>query len=328
MANVLGDDRLRLLRTKYNYKNFDEESGTCEGVNFYAAAKKELSSYGGFPKISDKIFKAVCYVYNESKTGKIDDDMCNSLYFWMGNTLINSLSRTEFYSEVIIKLFNRLNENKVGKICKIPHIRMDESDFKKIKLIFDYFQDYDNYNMDLALYNRPCNEEYNKYLTTYVKNYKQLYNECFKEHKRHNYCQEFEKYYDNEKHHNLFTWSCKLTLTLPKDDPSKGEPQNEEQKAELGVSSGRGGVQQPLQERNETVQAYEQFPGLLNPNPVMPQESRVSSTSDGNMINKLLGRTTRMNPNPLMEAQLINNFYQPEGFNSERSGYNISYRPV
>ncbi|VVA00248.1 PIR protein, partial [Plasmodium vivax] len=51
-------------------------------------------------------------------------------------------------------------------------------------------------------------------------------------------------------------------------------------------------------------------------------------TPAGNLINKLLGRTARMNHNPLMEEQLINNFYQPEQFNSGRSGYNISYRPV
>ncbi|CAI7724009.1 PIR protein [Plasmodium vivax] len=361
MDNILGVDRLRLLPTKRNYKKFDDQYGKCEGINFYTAAKEELRDFGGFPMISDKILNAVCYVYNESKTSNFDDDICKFLYFWLGNTLINSLKKTEFFSEVIIKLFNRLNENKDGKICKIPHISMKENDFQKIKLIFDYSQDYVNYSLDLAAYNRSCNEEYNEYLTRYVDNYKKIHKECKSEHPQHTYCEEFLKYYDDKKHENLLTWSCKLSKTLPKAVPLKGEPQDGEQKARLDENLGRGGVQQPLQQTNERVQAHEQIPGLLTPNPTMPETDIVSTTPDGtsptiisktvtgavsvagalvpsyllynytpagNLINKLLGRTTRMNYNRLTEEQLMNNFYQPEGFNSERRGYNISYRPV
>ncbi|KMZ83193.1 hypothetical protein PVBG_06029 [Plasmodium vivax Brazil I] len=61
---------------------------------------------------------------------------------------------------------------------------------------------------------------------------------------------------------------------------------------------------------------------------LVPSYLLYNYTPAGNLINKLLGRTTRMNHNPLTEAQLMNNFYPPDQFNSERSGYNISYRPV
>ncbi|CAI7719363.1 PIR protein [Plasmodium vivax] len=361
MANILGDYSLRLLRTKHNYQKFEEEYGTCKNVSFYPAATEELRGFGGFPKISDKILKAVCYVYNKSKSSLIDDDTCRFLYFWLGNTLINSLNNKDFFSEVIIKLFQRLNENKDIKICNLPYIRMDESDFKKTKLIFDYFQDYDNYNMHLVPYNRPCNEEYNKYLTTYVDNYKQLYNECIEQNKSHIYCQEFNKYYDVKKHHNLLTWSCKLTENLHEVDPLKLEAEDEEQEAQLHENYERVGEPQPLLPIYGRLQAHQENLDPLSPYSTMPEKGIVSTTPDGspstltsksitgavsvagalvpsyllynytpagNLINKLLGRTTRMNHNPLMEAQLMNNFYQPEGFNSERSGYNISYRPV
>ncbi|KMZ96043.1 hypothetical protein PVNG_05981 [Plasmodium vivax North Korean] len=274
------DDRLRLLRTKYNYKNFDEESGTCEGVHFYPAAKEELNDFGGFPQISDKIFKAVCYVYNESKTGKIDDDICKSLYFWLGNTLINNLNKTELFSEVIIKLFERLNEYENGKICKIPHISMHENDFQKIKLIFDYSQDYVNYSLDLATFYRPCNEKYKNQLTTYVDNYKQLYKECKLKNQTHSYCAEFLKYYDAKKHDDLYYWSCNLTETLPEVDPLEGEDENEEQKAKLNVNYGRGDVQQPLQKTYEGVQEHEVNPDPLSRHPKNPENTIVSITSD------------------------------------------------
>ncbi|SCA60100.1 Plasmodium vivax Vir protein, putative [Plasmodium vivax] len=361
MANILGDYRLGLLPTKYNYKKFDEEYGTCEGVNFYPEVTEELSTFEGFPEISTKILKAVCYVYNKSKRSTIDEDTCNFLYFWLGNILINGLNKKDFFSEVIISLYWRLNENNKQKVCNLPYARMGESDFKKTKLIFDIFQDYVNYKMDLARYNPPCNEEYNKYLTTYVDNYKQFYKECIKEHKSNVYCQEFNKYYNDEKHHNLLTWSCKITNNLHETDPLKLEAEGEEQKAQIDEGFGGARAQQPLQEINERAQAYEQIPDPFTPNSRMSENTAVSTSSDdtppsiisksvtgavsvagalvpsyllysytpaGNLINKLLGRTTRTNHNPLMEEQLINNFYQPEQFNSERSGYNISYRPV
>ncbi|KMZ96495.1 hypothetical protein PVNG_06422 [Plasmodium vivax North Korean] len=235
---------------------------------------------------------------------------------------------------------------------------MDESNFKKSKLIFDYFQDYYNYRMDLAPYNPLCNEEYNKYLATYVDNYKRLYNECKLEHQQHKYCEAFHDFYDDNKHNHLYYWSCNLTENLPEFDPLKGEDENdEEQEAQQDENSGRGVIQQT----NGRVQEYQENSDPLSPYPTMPENGIVSSTADGtppsiisksvtgavsvagalvpsyllynytpagNLINKLLGRTTRMNHNPLMEAQLMNNFYQPEQFNSERSGYNISYRPV
>ncbi|KMZ98401.1 hypothetical protein PVNG_06315 [Plasmodium vivax North Korean] len=281
MDNILGVDRLRLLPTKRNYKKFDEQYGKCEGINFYTAAKEELRDFGGFPMISDKILKAVCYVYNESKTSNFDDDICKFLYFWLGNTLINSLKKTEFFSEVIIKLFNRLNENKDGKICKIPHIRMDESDFQKIKLIFDYSQDCVNYRLDLATYNPPCNEEYKEYLTAYVDNYKKIYKECTSEHPPRRYCTEFIKYYDDKKHHDLLTWSCELTKNLPEANPSRGEVVNEEQKSQVDESYGRGGVEQPLQDTYGRVQENQDITGPLSPHPLMPESGVVSTTPGG-----------------------------------------------
>ncbi|SCA60569.1 VIR protein [Plasmodium vivax] len=361
MDDILGNEKLGFMNTKYNYKIFDDERGKCEDVSFYSEAKQELISNNGLQSVSDKILKAVCYVYNKSKRGGVDVDTCNFLYFWLGNTLFSNLEDTNFVSEIIIELYQRLNENNNRRVCKIPYILTDESDFKKTKLIFDYFQDYDNYRLDLAGYNPPCNEEYHKYLMAYVDNYKQLYKECKLENQPHKYCEAFREFYDVKKHGDLHYWSCTLKKNLPKAVPSKGEAENEEQKAKLDESSERGGVEQSLQETYERVQGYQQIPGPLSPYSKMPENTTVSTPSDvtsptiisksvtgavsvagalvpsyllynytpaGNLINKLLGRTTRMNHNPLTEAQLMNNFYQPEQFNSERSGYNISYRPV
>ncbi|KNA01591.1 hypothetical protein PVNG_06053 [Plasmodium vivax North Korean] len=82
-------------------------------------------------------------------------------------------------------------------------------------------------------------------------------------------------------------------------------------------------------ERNSSTITSKSINGAVSvAGALVPSYLLYNYTPAGNLINKLLGRTTRMNHNPIMEEQLINNFYQPEQFNSERSGYNISYRPV
>ncbi|SCA60860.1 Plasmodium vivax Vir protein, putative [Plasmodium vivax] len=361
MSDILGNEKLGFMRTKRNYQNFDEEKGTCNDFSFYSEARKKLISYDGLLSVSDKILKAVCYVHNKSKSSDFDVDTCKFLYFWLGNMLFSNLKDTNFVSEVIIELYHRLNENGFRKFCEIPYIRMEESDFKKTKLIFDYFEDYWNYKLDLGTHIRSCNKDYYTFLKTYVDTYKQLYNECINEHQKHKYCEAFHDFYDVKKHEYLYSWSCNLKESSSEPHALPGNTEDSENQEKL--------YERP---RGEALEAkVQQKTVMISPTHVKNQEtsgpslhditSEIAITSEdttpsitsksitgavsvagalvpsyllynytpaGNLINKLLGRTTRMNHNPLMEAQLMNNFYQPEGFNSERSGYNISYRPV
>ncbi|KMZ92853.1 hypothetical protein PVMG_01439 [Plasmodium vivax Mauritania I] len=246
---------------------FDEERGTCDRFSYYSSAKQELDSYPELREISDKILKAVCYVYDKSKSDDFDVDTCKFLYFWLGNTLINKLNNTHFFAEAIIWLFRKLNENDNRKVCNVPYTDIDEGHFKKIKLIFEYFEDYEKYKLDFAIHNRSCNEDYYTYLKTYVDNYKQLHNECITERQRHMYCTEFVKYYDPQKHNDLLTWSCNLKETSPESNalPSNAEDLENQKK----IDDRPRGVEQETKMKQRPVMAPQEHvrnPASLEPN--------------------------------------------------------------
>ncbi|GAB70031.1 hypothetical protein PCYB_007800 [Plasmodium cynomolgi strain B] len=80
---------------------------------------------------------------------------------------------------------------------------MDFEHFKKIKLIFDYFKDYDKSIQDLDKHKGFCSQEYYDFFTKYVDNYKELHEECITKYQQNKYfCNEFRKHggtkYPNE----------------------------------------------------------------------------------------------------------------------------------
>ncbi|SCA59873.1 Plasmodium vivax Vir protein, putative [Plasmodium vivax] len=358
--NKYTKERLELLPTKLNYAYFDEGSGKCNRFSYYSSAKKELDRHPELQDVSDKILKAVCYVYNKSKLGNLDVRSCNFLYFWLGNKLLNNLQKKHFFEEAIIGLFRNLNENDTRKVCTLPYTYMEEGHFEKIKLIYDYFEDYENYKIDLAIHNRSCNEDYYTYLKAYVDKYKQLYDECITEHQPHMYCEVFRKKYDKKKHANLYYLSCNLEKNLSETDPLPGELKDAEHPKKLDDRPNGEALEAKVQQRL-TMAPHEhvEIPASLGnnldditPGRTITSEDKTTSitsksitgavsvagflvpsylmynyTSAGTWINKVLGRKKRTNFNPYTDQYLMENISGPENFYSERSKYNISYRP-
>ncbi|KMZ89663.1 hypothetical protein PVMG_06244 [Plasmodium vivax Mauritania I] len=241
---------------------------------------------------------------------------------------------------------------------------MLEEYFKDIKTIFDCSEDYKSYKQQHIYPIKSCNQNYKTNLDTDINIYNKFYNKCKVEKKGYLYCEAFSKYFP-QNNPNLFSeFNCSLELNEPKSEKfgeghesefvqlqdeeiNRESPQEEKltvadrNRGEyLAVSPGlsvieseTGGLQNfgssdyadstPSTVTSKSITGAVSVAGALVPSYLL-----YNYTPAGNLINKLLGRTTRMNHNPLMEEQLINNFYQPEQFNSERSGYNISYRPV
>ncbi|KMZ88766.1 hypothetical protein PVBG_05858 [Plasmodium vivax Brazil I] len=210
MEDILGDEKLQLLPSKIYYENLDNGYSVCENSNFYFKAKSVLSDFNGLEKVSEQILKALCYVYTQNSRGNSVNDICNFLYYWLGSILLKNLVTKVLFTEVILKLFAVLKNDSNDSICKLVYTYIDEDVFKKIKLIFDYTVDYVNYKINLANPNSLCNEKYNSYLRTYVETYKELYDKCILGHQTDKYCRAFEKYYNDGKHTDLYTWTCTL----------------------------------------------------------------------------------------------------------------------
>ncbi|CAI7718044.1 PIR protein [Plasmodium vivax] len=356
MANILGDKELNVLPTKLHYHLLDDPIwGDCEDETFYKEAKEEISKKRELRDDSDKILKALCYVYRKSSKDNFDDNICNFLYFWLGDILLKKLENKDFFQEFIRDLFKILI-NKNGKFCTAPYVYMHKGDFEFVKQFFDISEDYKIYKSQL--YNNVlCDKNYMTYLDARVKDYKKFHSECevetYDSHEKR-YCKYFKEYFPKDKPNTLSNMKCYLKIIVPEIEQSqeiKLEP-TEVYASDASSKQLNAGV----------ITSTEVYPGISRPdlNKIIPEISATSAPTDnpspsiasksitgavsvagilvpsylmynytyaGTWINKVLGRKTRTNFNPYTDQYLMANFSGLENFNSERSRYNIAYSP-
>ncbi|KMZ89644.1 hypothetical protein PVMG_05929 [Plasmodium vivax Mauritania I] len=216
MPNYLGDKDIDILNSKYYYRKLDEGWDGCEIYAFYNKAKTVLEGNNGLQDVSDQILKALCYVYKKSLRNTLYSDMCNVLYFWLGNIFLENLVTKDLFHEVILNLFDALIDDKNQKICKLPHSLMLKKDFEDFKLIFDCSEDYKSYNTHLLSHGMSCSYNYNTHLERNVNIYNKFYDECEVEQKEHEYCKAFKKYFPNNKKNLFSKFNCSLQLNEPK----------------------------------------------------------------------------------------------------------------
>ncbi|KMZ95094.1 hypothetical protein PVMG_05966 [Plasmodium vivax Mauritania I] len=214
MAKILGDKELKLLRTKIIYNELDNATEDCRISSYYMGAKFMLDNDYGLHGVSDKILRALCYVNKKILTEALDSDICNFLYYWLGDILSNKLKPISLYHSVILTLFTIFKKiNDKEQFCNAPtYYKIEEARyFNDIKLFFDYSKDYDIYVDELDTQNPPlCNEEYHKYLQKYVTSYKAFQAKCPNGPSPHNYCNAFNKYFHEKDRTKLSNWTCKM----------------------------------------------------------------------------------------------------------------------
>ncbi|VUZ99944.1 PIR protein [Plasmodium vivax] len=349
MGKILGDDDLNNLSTKIHYSYFDNKIENCDNVHFYEDTKKRLIQHEGLKKVSDKIMKALCYVYNESKRSDFNSNICNYFYYWLSDILLTYLKHKSSYRQTLDILYSFLYNNERVRKCNPIYYEMSENDIKKFKLIFDYSQDYDTYMKQLNDDSLKCTENYKNYLQNYVNSYKELQTECESEHNSYKYCEYFKQYFPNEVPSLLSTWACKLEETKEqtekiKEGSSEDTGKTQSQSTVTGISGSDGpgrtsdshsyssstgmgitpsssnGTSSPITSKGIT--AIASTTGFLVPSFLM-----YKFTPAGTWINKLLGRKSNINHIPLRDSGIIEQFPDGGRFNTENDRFNISYSP-
>ncbi|KMZ91129.1 hypothetical protein PVMG_00003 [Plasmodium vivax Mauritania I] len=181
---------------------------------FNDKAKEILGEHTELSVVSEIILKALCYVHSKSMRLDFNNDICNFMFFWIGDKILNHLSKKQFFEEIMLNLFESLNGSGTHKICDYHYNNINEENFQNVKLIFDYSEDYISYEKQITGHNPPCNHDYKQYLQKYVESYKIFYDKCTVERLNYNYCEAFTKYFNGKKHDLLSTWTCKLSENL------------------------------------------------------------------------------------------------------------------
>ncbi|SCA59609.1 Plasmodium vivax Vir protein, putative [Plasmodium vivax] len=359
MPNYLGDKEFSYLNTNFYYNSLNTRYNDCQDEEFYNAAKEKIKKYTWNADASEQILKGLCYVYRKSLKNDFESNICNYLYYWLGNILLEKMKHNFLFQEAIYDLFDILLNDK-KKICTAPPYYINVENFENIKFFFDYSEDYNGYNEQIKTHNPPCNEKYNNYLKSYVHSYNKFKAICQNGRSSYSYCNVFNEYFANKDSTNLSKWTCRLEHREPEiiEENDETETTNEQPSSTHGMEGHsvtlsrtfegeRGQGAQHLSSSGyfsdadasvmtsvsgssdssspstitKSVASAASAAGLL-----VPPFLVYNFTPAGAWINKLFGRN-QMNRSSLTEGQLIENFYQPVDFNSERSRYNISYRP-
>ncbi|KMZ82412.1 hypothetical protein PVIIG_06009 [Plasmodium vivax India VII] len=116
------NDKLENLPTKYNYYSLDKGKAICGEYKFYKDAQLKLSSDDGLQKVSEKILKAMCYMYTKKSSNQLDSEMCKYFYYWLGDVLLKNINNQNFTSEYLISLYGALN-NDGDEITKNKYLK-------------------------------------------------------------------------------------------------------------------------------------------------------------------------------------------------------------
>ncbi|KMZ83291.1 hypothetical protein PVBG_06060 [Plasmodium vivax Brazil I] len=256
MTNYLGKTQFSNLNTNFYYTSLNEASYDCKDEAFYNAAEEKLKSNSWKENASDKILKALCYVYRKMLIQDYERDICKYLYFWLGNILIDKMKHNHVFQDVIRDLFDILKNHK-GKVCAAHTYHIDVENFKNIKLFFDYSKDYDSYENQITYYNPPCNEKYKNYLKSYVDTYKKFQVKCPNGRHSYRYCDIFNEYFADKDPEKLSKWTCNIQPNEPEEEEAWGETEaTEEQSSPTHGMEGqnadpRGGFEQGRKQGEE-----------------------------------------------------------------------------
>ncbi|KMZ96361.1 hypothetical protein PVNG_06231 [Plasmodium vivax North Korean] len=216
MIEILDENKLSVLPTKKFYDKLDNVKDICHNNTFNISVETILKHYNVHQDVHDKILKGLCYAHGNNFQDESDEDICNFLYYWLGDILYDKIIPMIHFDTVISKIFYILKYRN-GKNCTAPtyYNIIEKKYFNDIKLLFDYSKDYDTYKEQISSNNMLCNEKYNEYLQKYVKTYKNFQSECQNKPRSPRYCNAFNDYFVKKDPANL----SKLTCTLQNKEP-------------------------------------------------------------------------------------------------------------
>ncbi|ANQ05987.1 KIR protein [Plasmodium coatneyi] len=133
---------------------------------------------------SDGCAKKIGYAWYhgvEKKQGRslLDDKYCGALYFWIGEQVFKELKgQNSQFQNVMEKVYKALKSSCSNITYNKLYSRNNESDFKKRKTIFDYWNNHETIKNYLAEGKGSCGGKYYNYLDKIGNDYNNMNSHC------------------------------------------------------------------------------------------------------------------------------------------------------
>ncbi|KMZ82403.1 hypothetical protein PVIIG_06109 [Plasmodium vivax India VII] len=215
MGEFLGKSKLDSLRTVINYNYFGRYPNNCAKYPNITSRKYLLGGKFWGENISDKLINALCYVYKKKEDNALDENLCNYLYYCLGSKVLTNLRHTDFFYDVLHKIYYILSNGEHGKVCNPVNYSIYEHNFHKFKLVYDLSEDYETYKLHFVNPNPSCDIDYDDAIKSYKFLHNKLLNECSMKKTYYNteYCNVFNNYFTKDKNDQISSWTCHLPKT-------------------------------------------------------------------------------------------------------------------
>ncbi|SCA59615.1 Plasmodium vivax Vir protein, putative [Plasmodium vivax] len=206
------------------YYDFDKELGNCNNISYFSDIKDELQRNYLDHNISDKIEKALCFIYNKKKEKKdnFDSELCSYLYYWIGAKIYPEIKTKSLFSKIITMLYHLLDSTDIHNTCKPLHNNIDEEKFNKYKLLFDYSKDHEYIYLKTLHGHTTCDEDYKMVIEKYINAYRDVYSNCMGHNEKNYDCDNFKSLFKKKTHSNLTSITCKQVKTETLLENNKG----------------------------------------------------------------------------------------------------------
>ncbi|KMZ92300.1 hypothetical protein PVMG_03655 [Plasmodium vivax Mauritania I] len=204
------EEDLKNLTSSIKYDKFENTQDPCKGVYWYSEIKDAFDMYPKVNDISQKLEKALCFMYNRKKYHhiRIDDEFCSYFYYWVGHNILEHLRNRSYFSKIIQMIYEELNRSDKGTICKPLYDNIDENTFRKYKLLFDYSIDDYHIKLNTVHGNTKCDETYKEAIQKYIDAYMDVYDHCNGITTKKYDCAYFNKLFNKDKHKELKSFNC------------------------------------------------------------------------------------------------------------------------
>ncbi|KMZ87886.1 hypothetical protein PVBG_06113 [Plasmodium vivax Brazil I] len=196
------------------YSSFEHGQEGCEEHEFYSnlrGAFEQSYKIYGLHKISDKILKALCFIYNRKRNHPADfkEELCWYLYYWLGDKIYPKVQNQTVFSKIINMIYNELYmSSEYFIICDHINTKIDLDRFNKNKVLFDYSKDNKKIEIDTVYGNTTCDKDYKEYITEYINMYKKAYSDCYITEENKFDCDTFSKLFSKDQYTELISHRC------------------------------------------------------------------------------------------------------------------------
>ncbi|KMZ98407.1 hypothetical protein PVNG_04351 [Plasmodium vivax North Korean] len=203
MTNHLTSEHIGELTSKINYSKFEEGEGKCDDVHFFSDVTDDLRVHLSVKDISDKIKKALCYIYMKKPYhSNFESDLCSYIYYWLGDKIYSKTSNKGEFTKIMRMLYEVLNVTDKNIICKHFNYEINRDMFYKNKLLFEYSQDHGNIKIHTAGY-KTCNKDYKEYIDNYISTYTDAHSDCYEKGKKKYDCENFFSLFQRNQYDEL-----------------------------------------------------------------------------------------------------------------------------